>query len=212
MGRFAKDDIINDSNKATQKGKIIFLNGVTSSGKTSIAKAMQEIAANAGKHFYIISNDMFHDLEAGMICYGFVEKEKADSKFEKSWYADKYMTESIVLMYQFAAVVAGQGRNIIIDGMLFETETFIEEYGQSSYDCMRRATEGCEVFMVEVFCPLEECRRRNIARGDRGKNQSHEQHEMMNKNIAYDFSVDTSLEGNDAEECARKILAEFMGL
>ena len=58
--------------------------------------------------------------------------------------------------------------------------------------------------MVEVFCPLEECRRRNIARGDRGENQSHEQNEIMNKTVKYDFCVDTSVDS--AIECARKIL------
>jgi len=191
------------------KPKVIFLNGVTSSGKTSIAEAMQNMAADAGKHFYIISNDMFHDLEWHMMNTEFAEKEKeaekAAGKPEKSWYADKYMTESIVLMYHFAAAVAGQGRNIIIDGMFFETETFIEEYGKSSYDVMRAALAGFDVFTVEVFCPLDECRRRNIARGDRRENQSQEQHEMMNTAVKYDFSVDTSADGT--EECARKILA-----
>ena len=42
-----------------KKGHIVFLNGVTSSGKTSIAKAIQE---RDDTFFYIVSNDMFQNM------------------------------------------------------------------------------------------------------------------------------------------------------
>lgn len=38
------------------KGKIIFLNGVTSSGKTSIVEAMQNYDE---PFFYVVANDLF---------------------------------------------------------------------------------------------------------------------------------------------------------
>ena len=38
------------------KGKIIFLNGVTSSGKTSIVEALQE---RRDQFFYVVANDLF---------------------------------------------------------------------------------------------------------------------------------------------------------
>lgn len=42
-----------------EKGKIIFLNGVTSAGKTSIVDAMQ----NRGDiFFYAMANDLFQDM------------------------------------------------------------------------------------------------------------------------------------------------------
>ena len=42
-----------------EKGKIIFLNGVTSTGKTSIVDAMQ----NRGDiFFYAMANDLFQDM------------------------------------------------------------------------------------------------------------------------------------------------------
>ena len=41
------------------KGRIVFLNGVTSSGKTSIVEAIQECD---GKFFYVVANDLFQQM------------------------------------------------------------------------------------------------------------------------------------------------------
>ena len=181
-------------------GKIIFLNGVTSTGKTTISKAIQEIA---DEQFYHISNDMFGNLLGEML-----NDEKYTSEAGSETNAmNKYWAEHVVLMYHFARTVTEQGVNIIIDGMLEERSGFIEYYDKSNYDNMRHILKDSNVFLVEVFCPLDECRRRNIARGDRGENQSQEQHDVMNKDIKYDFHVDTSVD--NANECANKILKEL---
>jgi chloramphenicol 3-O phosphotransferase len=57
---------------------------------------------------------------------------------------------------------------------------------------------------VEVYCPLEICRKRNVERGDRAEDQSDWQNELMAKNIHYSCSVDTSL--HRSEECAQMII------
>jgi adenylylsulfate kinase/chloramphenicol 3-O phosphotransferase len=111
------------------------------------------------------------------------------------------------MMYHFARAVAGLGINVIIDGMLEEREGFMEYHNKTNYDIMLDVFADYNMFMVEVYCPLDECRHRNIERGDRGENQSQEQHDIMNKNIKYDFFVDTSI--YSAEECAGKILKEL---
>ena len=176
--------------------KIIFLNGVTSSGKTTISKAIQKIAE---EQFYYLSNDMFFPIEHQMLHDKYIQEvgEKAE---------EKYMAEAIIMMYRFAKVVSEQGINVIIDGMLEERTGFNEYYKRTHYDILLDIFTGFNVLMVEVFCPLDECRRRNIARGDRGENQSQEQHDIMNKKIKYDFFVDTSIDS--ATECAEKILKE----
>ena len=58
--------------------------------------------------------------------------------------------------------------------------------------------------IVEVYCPLDICRQRNIERGDRYESQSDEQAELMNKDIKYSLQVDTSK--YSAEECAEQIV------
>ena len=42
-----------------EKGRIIFLNGVTSSGKTSIVEALQE---QDDIFFYVVANDLFQEM------------------------------------------------------------------------------------------------------------------------------------------------------
>ena len=42
-----------------EKGRIIFLNGVTSSGKTSIVEALQE---RDDIFFYVVANDLFQEI------------------------------------------------------------------------------------------------------------------------------------------------------
>ena len=177
-----------------KRGKIIFLNGVTSTGKTTIAKEIQRTAA---ENFYYVSNDVFYGVEAQIY----------NPRFYVDGEQEKYMAEAVVLLYHFAKILADQGTNVVIDGMFHETDEYIKLHGKTNYGSMLSILSGLPVLMVEVYCSLEECRRRNIARGDRGENQSEEQHAIMNKHIRYDFSVDTSIDS--AEECAAKILGEL---
>ena len=44
------------------KGRIIFFNGVTSSGKTSIVEALQE---RDDVFFYVVANDLFQEMVGG---------------------------------------------------------------------------------------------------------------------------------------------------
>jgi len=175
-----------------EKGKVIFLNGATSSGKTTIAKAIQK---TADENYYHLSNDLFYDIEEQM--------------YNPRFYTDTetYMAEAVVLMYHFAKVLVEQGTNVIIDGMFHEDEGYLIKYGKTNYDSLLDILAGVNLFMVEVFCPLDECRRRNIARGDRREEHSKQQHEIMNRTVKYDFFVDTSIDS--AQTCTDKILKAF---
>ena len=48
-----------------EKGRIIFLNGVTSAGKTSIVEALQE---RDDVFFYVVANDLFQEMVGKNIC------------------------------------------------------------------------------------------------------------------------------------------------
>ena len=127
-----------------EKGRIIFLNGVTSSGKTSIVEALQE---RETPFFYVVANDLFQEMVG--------EREEL-----KSHYA--------------------QLKEILKDNPLE---------------------------IVEVYCPLEECRRRNLARGDRYETQSEEQWTLLSKDISYRMRVNT--QNLSPEECADRIIREL---
>ncbi len=166
------------------KGRIIFLNGVTSAGKTSIVEAIQE---RDDIFFYVVANDLF--------------QEMVGEKYlrENYW---KYLSEVIIMMYHTAKLYSDMGKNVLIDGILVERDEIVPHYQQ-----LVEIMKNNPLDLVHVYCPLDICRKRNIVRGDRYESQSDEQHKLMAKNIEYRLSVDTSL--YSAEECADQIIKEL---
>lgn len=167
-----------------EKGRIIFLNGVTSAGKTSIVEALQE---RDDIFFYVVANDLF--------------QEMVGEKYlrENYW---KYLSEVIIMMYHTAKLYSDMGKNVLIDGILVEREEIKPHYQQ-----LLEILKDNPLDLVEVYCPLDICRKRNISRGDRYETQSDEQHELMAEQIEYSLSVDTSV--YSAAECADMIVNEL---
>ena len=87
-----------------KKGHIVFLNGVTSAGKTSIAEAIQE---REDVFFYVVANDLFQKM--------------IGSKYLRENYY-KYLGEAIIMMYHTAKLFSDMGKNVLIDGMLIEID------------------------------------------------------------------------------------------
>lgn len=167
-----------------EKGRILFLNGVTSSGKTSIVDALQQ---RDTPFFYVVANDLF-------------EQMVGDRFLQEDYW--KYLSEVILMMYHTAKLYSDMGKNVLIDGILVEREQLKPHYQQ----LMDILTEN-PLDVVEVYCPLEICRQRNLARGDRYEGQSEEQAALMAQNIRYSLRVDTSQ--NTPEECAQAIIEEL---
>ena len=167
-----------------KKGRIIFLNGVTSAGKTSIVEAIQE---REDIFFYVVANDLF--------------QEMVGEKYlrENYW---KYLSEVIIMMYHTAKLYSDMGKNVLIDGILVERDEITPHYQQ-----LLEILKDNPLDLVEVYCPLDICRKRNIIRGDRYENQSEEQYELMAKDIEYKLRVDTSL--HSSTECADIIINEL---
>lgn len=167
-----------------KKGRIVFLNGVTSAGKTSIVDAIQE---RDDVFFYVVANDLF--------------QEMVGDKYLREDYW-KYLSEVIIMMYHTAKLYSDMGKNVLIDGILVERDEIKPHYRR-----MLEIFKDNPLDVIEVYCPLDICRKRNILRGDRYENQSDEQHELMAKNIEYRMRVDTSR--HSAEECAEMIIGEL---
>lgn len=164
-----------------EKGRIVFLNGVTSSGKTSIVEAIQ---ARDDVFFYVVANDLFQE----MVGEKYLQ--------ENYW---KHLSEIIIMMYHTAKLFSDMGKNVLIDGILVERDEIRPHYRQ-----LLEILKENPLDVVEIYCPLDICRKRNIMRGDRYETQSDEQHGSMAKDIAYRFRVDTSL--YSPAECANMII------
>jgi len=137
--------------------------------------------------FYVVANDLF--------------QEMVGEKFlrENYW---KYLSEVILMMYHTAKMFSDMGKNVLIDGILVEREEIKPHYQQ-----MLDILKDNPLDIVEVYCPLEICRQRNIMRGDRYETQSQEQYELMADNIQYRMKVDTSV--YSSVECAEMIVKEL---
>ena len=164
-----------------EKGRIIYLNGVTSSGKTSI---VEELQARRDVFFYVMANDLFQEMIG------------EDYLKEDYW---KYLGEVIIMMYHTAKLFSDMGKNVIIDGILVERDSV-----SPHYERMKEILRDNPLDIVEVSCPLDICRQRNIERGDRYETQSEEQAKLMAAGIQYDLHLDTSRLSPD--ECADAIL------
>lgn len=167
------------------KGKIIFLNGVTSSGKTSIVEALQD---RADCYFYVVANDLFQELVGERFLR------------ENYW---QHLSRVIILMYHTAKLFSDRGHDVLIDGILVERPEIAPHYAQ-----LREILADNPLSIVEVACPLEVCRARNIARGDRYESQSEEQAALMARDVAYDLRVET--DKHTPEECAEAIVRALM--
>ena len=93
-----------------EKGKIIFLNGVTSTGKTSIVEAMQN---RSDIFFYAMANDLFQD----MIGERYLR--------ENYW---KYLGDVLMEMYRTAKEFSDRGHHVILDGVLSERPEIPDHY------------------------------------------------------------------------------------
>lgn len=144
-----------------KKGNIIFLNGVSSSGKTTLAKALQK---HLPEPYFWLSVDTFCNMAP----------EPNLENFIQAWTG---MSHSI-------RAFSEAGIHTIVDHVLLRNlDAILAELLTELHDC--------PVLFVHVTCPLEELRRREKARGDREIGQGEEQLPDLIPQNAYDLTIDT---------------------
>jgi len=164
------------------KGKIIFLNGVSSSGKTTLAKTLQD---RLSVPFYLLANDIFTDEP---VCpEKFVDID-----------ADKTYQRALTGMYYAVRAFSDAGINTIVDDVL------LKEDGYARLNQCVELLHDYPVLFVHVTCPIEELRRREEKRDDRWVGMGESQLDILTPQDNYDITVDTY--NNTKEDCADKII------
>jgi chloramphenicol 3-O phosphotransferase len=161
---------------------IILLNGTSSAGKTTLAKALQKVMDVPYLHVPV---DSFEDMIPG--------SDKFGEPGSGSW--QPIFNRVISGFHHSLAALANTGSNLIVDHLLVqgvEPHNWLEE-------CLDQVAPFT-VYLVGVHCPLEELRRRETARGDRGIGLAERQLSQVHQHGVYDLEVDTSL--LSPEECA----------
>lgn len=168
------------------KGKLIFLNGVTSTGKSSVADCIKEMSRDI---FYTSSNDIFH----GMVAWNHFEG--------KFW---SLVAHTVSAQYHAVRGLIDGGFNVIIDGMFLDLNEYRELFGKSNFELFSDIFRDCEHLTVDLVCDPAELRRRNIVRRNRGEFQSDDQLSKMTRPLLLDMTIDVMKVMPD--ECAAMIL------
>lgn len=174
-------------------GRIVYLNGTSSSGKTSLARALQN---TLDEPYYHLSVDAF----AGMVVR---RKEPGDA-----WDGDTIGPKFGGGFVGCVAAMAGAGNNVIVDDVLCES---YRQDGKTDaltgLDLLEQRVEVLKPFSVlyvGIFCALGELERREHARGDRYPGLAKFQHERVHAHSVYDVEVDTSRQ--TIPECAARVV------
>jgi chloramphenicol 3-O phosphotransferase len=153
-------------------GRIIMLNGASSSGKSSLAKAMQEMLPEPFLH---VSSD--HLVASGML------PARRDEHGPFAW--QRIRPRFFAGFHRCLPALATAGNDLIVEHAI--------EY-RNWRDDLARLLVGLDVFLVGVQCELEEIDRRERSRGDRriGEGRSHVQTDLIHTFGPYDVTIDTT--------------------
>jgi len=162
-----------------EKGKIIYLNGVSSSGKSTLAAKLQK---RLSEIFFIISSDLFMEMLS--------PTKSLEYYIGKGESGIKYLSAMFYPIKAFSDI----GVSTIIDDVLSKGDIVgLKEAVELLHDY--------PVLFVHVTCPLEELRRREKERGDRDIGQGESQLTDLNPQDTYDITVDTT-----KDECVDEII------
>src|SRR6188474_879709 len=148
------------------RASAIFLNGTSSSGKTTLATAFQQAMDEPTLY---VSNDKFIFMAA-------------DRVLKDHEMRPKVLLPLLSAFHRSLPLIAGCGFPMIIDHVI-ERKDWMDEVAEALRDF--------DVYFVKVSCPLEELERREQARGDRQIGFARMQLGLVHGFCEYDAEVDT---------------------
>ncbi|WP_342429669.1 AAA family ATPase [Neobacillus sp. FSL H8-0543] len=151
-----------------KKGRIILLNGVSSSGKSTLS---MELVKRLPGYFHLSIDDFDLVIER-------MEDRVNDRLIPV---ATEYFFHRTIAMF------SDKGINLVVDQILHDNETTLD-----CYETLREYP----VFFVGVHCPEAELEQREKARRDRSFGQAKKQLEYVHQqNEVYDIEIDTYHKG-----------------
>ncbi|MER5639816.1 AAA family ATPase [Kitasatospora sp. NPDC002227] len=161
------------------KGRVIFLNGTSSSGKSSLSA---ELLRTFDELYFHLAVDGFNAMGA----------RRSDLMTEDN--LDLVLRRMRRGFHRSIAAMAEGGNNVVVDHVLSEPWRLA--------DCLE-VLAGLDVIFVGVHCPVAELRRREAARGDRTPGMAELQYGLVHVHGDYDLEVDTA--AASTAECAAAI-------
>ena len=168
-------------------GKIIVLNGTSSSGKTSIARALQDLL---DEPFLDAGIDRF----LWTLPRRYLDRPLWDEVLGLATEAGPVGHRLMSGMHQAIAALSRAGNNVVAAHVLVEP-VWLDECA--------RLFSALPALFVGVHCPLEVLEQREAARKDRTLGQARAQFHLVHRHAVYDLEVDSSVAS--AEACALQI-------
>ena len=150
---------------------VILLNGPSSAGKSTLARALQD---RLDVPFLRFSLDF-------LLYGGEVLPRRRDRKGPFAW--PSMRPRVFDGYYRCLPAFTGAGNNLIVD--------LIVETAEQKHR-LAEELEGLDVFYVGLHCPLPELERRERARGDRRLGDARRDFALVHAFGPYDFEVDSS--------------------
>jgi chloramphenicol 3-O phosphotransferase len=165
---------------------IIVLDGTSSSGKTTIARAFQELAVP----------DLFLNFSIDSILDTLPPTLLAKLKTGEVMGRDVRYPDLVRAFYACIAELANAGLDLIVDHAIVS---------ESEATLLRDALTGHRTFLVALECPVDVLTERERLRGDRRLGMAAAQCARIHQWLEYDLRIDTSRV--DAVSAARQIAA-----
>jgi chloramphenicol 3-O phosphotransferase len=163
---------------------IIFLNGTSSSGKSSIASELLKVLDTPYFHLAVDAFGAMRSVERTLELDGPAVTE--------------VLRRTRAGFHRAVAGMAQAGNDLVVDHVLSEPWRL--------QDCLD-VLQGLDVVFVGVHCPPGELERRERARGDRVIGAAAQQLQSVHQHGLYDFEVDTGT--SSPRDCAEAI-KEFL--
>ncbi|CRX37906.1 chloramphenicol phosphotransferase CPT family protein [Estrella lausannensis] len=181
-------DILPKTEKALYQ--IIYINGPSSSGKSTLIKQLQHTLKDPYLHVGIdqlinMMPEKVNDWTGGEASHGFSWKAATDidGKPMQLLQIGPFAKKVSETLKQIVQLMAESGYFIIIDDIAF---------GKEGVDAWREALRGYQVIYIGIHTPLPVLEERERARGDRMIGSARAQFLSVHRGVSYDLEFDTS--------------------
>jgi chloramphenicol 3-O phosphotransferase len=168
------------------KGKIILLNGVSSSGKSTL---VQKFCERMPDYLKISLDDV------GGLIFAMRGQRRKPATSELVYHTNQGLFLKPFLFHRIINSVHEFSYNIIVDAVIDNDDVLNDFYS---------IFNDTKVIFVAVHCPVDELEKREKERNDRPIGLAKSQLEKFHQNINYDVEVNTF--SNSADECVSKII------
>ena len=200
------------------QGNVVLLNGTSSAGKSSIAKALQEIMETPYLHMGIdhflssvpptaslvtdvdgqVTTDFFQVVYEGRTTASIAAVQRGEAEYPDGVLAEVRIgpggRKLLAGMYRSIAALAAAGIDVIVDDVLHDRRVLL-----AAVEALRDAP----VLFVGLRLPRELAERRERERGDRGPGGAVAFYDLVHAHGVYDLELDTATAS--PMECALRI-------